>query len=433
MDKPLVQPIPERLVPLPPTRFPPTRDEDARDPSLGQRRRRRWGCERPLCRGTETAGPPPRKGRVRSRVLTARGESGETLVRTRRAGSRSCGVRECREQRGAQVFPSGKVKVSRRRGSGRPGHSVAGIGALHPGPGRSSLACVAKSTYEREQGSPERGVPAAAEAVREGAASCAPGSQPLCGGGGGGSLPPPPLSPTRRRALLGSCFPSAGERRSAVVALPQRELPAPALRGPRSKLGTKLRGARSALRSGRAARLCAAALSVIQVRVPPRVKQTRNPRSGDPRDLPKVAQRAVTKQTYICDSLLSPKAVLCEARALQDLPRSHWGANTSRSVLQTLSSKWPALHSSPFPQWDLLFLQESLKIRNIIGYSGLLRSSADYLMKIEVGEVEMLDTKGNKLHHKMILESVQLTTLLHMGKSFFLSTNQVNPTSQASD
>ncbi|XP_078308688.1 uncharacterized protein LOC132681255 [Panthera onca] len=85
------------------------------------------------------------------------------------------------------------------------------------------------------------------------------------------------------------------------------------------------------------------------------------------------------------------------------------------------------------PESRAASLPAALGLRNIIGYSGLLRSSADYLMKIEVGEVEMLDTKGNKLHHKMILESVQLTTLLHMGKSFFLSTNQVNPTSQASD
>ncbi|XP_040349134.1 translation initiation factor IF-2-like [Herpailurus yagouaroundi] len=266
MDKPLVQPIPERLVPLPPTRFPPTRDEDARDPSLGQRRRRRWGCAALVPRDGN-CGPPaseraragaafsplgesPGKpwcghaARVPEVAASASAEAGSPSIApdsisarrvpapflpapARRAarpglspGSR-CGTPWSaspppppREQRGAQVFPSGKVKVSRRRGSGRPGHSVAGIGALHPGPGRSSLACVAKSTYEREQGSPGRGVPAAAEAVREGAASCAPGSQPLCGGGGGGSLPPPPLSPTRRRALLGSCFPSAGGGRA---------------------------------------------------------------------------------------------------------------------------------------------------------------------------------------------------------------------------
>ncbi|XP_053763651.1 translation initiation factor IF-2-like [Panthera pardus] len=283
MDKPLVQPIPERLVPLPPTRFPPTRDEDARDPSLGQRRcQRRWGCGEAGALGWGGGGGNswrrapsslapltraalvPRDGNCglpaseRARAGAAFSPLGEspgkpwcghaarvpeppTPISARRVpapflpaparraarpglspGSR-CGTPWSaslppppREQRGAQVFPSGKVKVSRRRGSGRPGHSVAGIGALHPGPGRSSLACVAKSTYEREQGSPERGVPAAAEAVREGAASCAPGSQPLCGGGGGGggSLPPPPLSPTRRRALLGSCFPSAGGGRA---------------------------------------------------------------------------------------------------------------------------------------------------------------------------------------------------------------------------
>lgn len=89
---------------------------------------------------------------------------------------------------------------------GRPGHQAAGTGAPHPGPRRSSLACVTKSTYERERGSPERGVPAAAEAAPAGAASCALGSRPLRRGSG---LLPPPPSPPRRRARRWSSSPSA--------------------------------------------------------------------------------------------------------------------------------------------------------------------------------------------------------------------------------
>lgn len=153
--------------------------------------------------------------------------------------------------------------------------------ALHPGPGRSLLAGVAKSTYQRERGSPERGVPAAAEATAAGAASCVQRPSPLCGGSGGGLLPPPRSSPTRRRALLGSCSPSAAggraprgpvtwsrkeERRRRA---PAEGEPHPCAPGSQPSAWDKIprRGRRAPLWPY--ARLSAATLRVIQVRFPP--------------------------------------------------------------------------------------------------------------------------------------------------------------------
>nr|XP_034492340.1 uncharacterized protein LOC117794817 [Marmota flaviventris] len=136
---------------------------------------------------------------------------------------------------------------------------------------------------------------------------------------------PPPWSPPRPHALPGSCFPSArdGRTRSSPRDVWRKEerrrcapaegVPRPALRGPcaaprRATLGTEvplrapLRQALAAPRPSHPA-LCRCP-SVIQVWFLPCIKQTRNPRSGKLSDLPKVAQRAVTKQTHICDSRL---------------------------------------------------------------------------------------------------------------------------------
>lgn len=97
MEKPLEQPIPERLVPLPPTRLPPTRSEDAHGPGLGQRRRARgWRASREK----RASRPAPRRPSP-ERVSLALGPGGLRLPDARLGKER---VPEPRSHRSGRVW-----------------------------------------------------------------------------------------------------------------------------------------------------------------------------------------------------------------------------------------------------------------------------------------------------------------------------------------
>lgn len=131
------------------------------------------------------------------------------------------------------------------------------------------------------------------------AARCAPGS----------GLRAPGLSAAAvaetcsRLLLLRRLQPGVGERREAPVTwrrgegrrgcAPAEGALSPGAGGPGPAPRAKFPGACCALCSRRAARVSAAVLGVIPLRFPPRVKETRNPRSRELSALPKVGQRAV--------------------------------------------------------------------------------------------------------------------------------------------
>lgn len=277
-----------------PRRTPPGKERRALSAGRSRgtlRHRARLPAPALLCPGAGVRAPHPHRpghpaGHPRQRRPPSQRGPQELSSGGPRAGPPPCGIRLA--HRGVPdsarpcplpartlrpSFPGGKVKVARRRGSRRPGHPAL-KGAQRPtrAPPR---ACVAKSTYERE-----RGVPAAAEAAPAGPRAA----------------PPAPAPASRRSsATLGarparSCAPARGWQSA--------ERPRDAEGGGGAPLPHARRGSSPLLRAGSPPRGDAAprrvaaplrpscralrcALSVIQVRFPPLIKQTRNPRAGE--------------------------------------------------------------------------------------------------------------------------------------------------------